>query len=46
MEPKLKLAYDVPYRIKEMLVIDAQKEGVTVTQLLIRLIENNHKSSK
>lgn len=45
-EPKLKLAYDVPAHIKEMLVASAQKEGVTATQLLIRLIEQNHKSSK
>lgn len=43
-EPTLKLHYDVPARIKTMLIEDAQKEGITATQLLIRLIESNHQN--
>ncbi len=46
VEPKVKLPYDVPPRIKEMLVNDAKKENIPATQLLIRLIEENHQSSK
>ena len=42
-EPKTKLPYDVPYRIYEMLKEDAEKEKIAATQLLIRLIEDNHK---
>lgn len=40
-EPTLKLSYDVPARIKEMLVQDANKEGITATQLLIRLLDSS-----
>jgi len=42
-EPTLKLSYDVPYRVKQTLVADAAKLGIPATQLLIRLIEANHK---
>lgn len=42
MQPKVKLAYDVPPETKQMLIDDANKEGITATQLLIRLIEQNH----
>lgn len=42
MQPKVKLAYDVPPETKQMLIDDANKEGIPATQLLIRLIEQNH----
>lgn len=42
-EPKIKLPYDVPFHIYEILKEDAKKENIPATQLLIRLIEENHK---
>lgn len=42
-KPKIKLPYDVPYQSYEILKEDAAKEGIPATQLLIRLINDNHK---
>lgn len=44
-EPKTKLPYDIPVKYYEMLKADAKKDGVPATQLLIRLIEQNHDKS-
>ena len=43
-EPKLKLPYEFQPEIKEMLINAAELQGISATQLLIRLIEKKYQS--
>ena len=44
VEPKIKLPYEFAPETKEKLIIAADKQNISATQLLIRLIENKYQS--
>ncbi|UOF92419.1 hypothetical protein LSG31_09805 [Fodinisporobacter ferrooxydans] len=39
---KVKLHYDIPIYIKEQLTIMAKRKGITATELLTRIIEEEY----